>query len=204
MIALDIETTGLDPWSCGVVAVGALDTDNPDNTFYQECQVRSGVTITQEALDINGFTRQQIMDPDKPTEREVLDNLQTWSQHIDERTLAGHNIHFDLWCLKYIGKQMGGEVPDVVAFPDRIIDDHSLVYASIRKRGKAPPLSDRSRSDLSSSFVWDYVGLPEEPDPHKAIVGAKYSAEAVHRLLYKESLLSEFKAEPIPRYLTAD
>jgi oligoribonuclease (3'-5' exoribonuclease) len=34
MIALDIETSGLDPMTTSILSLGAIDTDEPSNQFY--------------------------------------------------------------------------------------------------------------------------------------------------------------------------
>ena len=46
-----------------------------------------------------------------------------------------------------------------------------------------------------------YVGLPEEPKPHKGINGAKFEAEAMSRLIYGRGLLKEFDCFEIPKEL---
>src|SRR3990167_7054515 len=65
MIVLDIEATGVEPKKHSIVSIGALDLANPTNRFYMECRVWDGAHIMDEALGVNGFTRQQV--PDAPT-----------------------------------------------------------------------------------------------------------------------------------------
>ena len=66
MIVLDIETTGLDPQKHAVLSIGAVDFLQPTRTFYVECFVHDGAQVSDEALHINGFSREQIMIRDKP------------------------------------------------------------------------------------------------------------------------------------------
>lgn len=42
MIILDVETTGTDPSIHSLVSIGAVDFNNPDTRFMEECLVWSG------------------------------------------------------------------------------------------------------------------------------------------------------------------
>ena len=71
MIVLDIETTGADPQVNGIVSLGAIDFLHPERVFSAECRARDGIEIDDEALRINGFTREQILDTSKQSEQEA-------------------------------------------------------------------------------------------------------------------------------------
>ena len=60
MIVVDVETTGLYPNKNSIVSIGAVDFLNPVNTFYQECRIWRGAKISDQALEVNGFTKKQI------------------------------------------------------------------------------------------------------------------------------------------------
>ena len=47
----------------------------------------------------------------------------------------------------------------------------------------------------------NYVGIPDEPEPHNALTGALSHAEVISRLLYSKSLLPEFTNFPVPNTL---
>ncbi|PSO45853.1 MAG: hypothetical protein BRC25_00495 [Parcubacteria group bacterium SW_6_46_9] len=66
MIVLDIEATGLDPDKHSVVSGGSVEFKQPENRFYLECQMENEKRVAQEALDINGFTREEVTDKSKP------------------------------------------------------------------------------------------------------------------------------------------
>ena len=72
MIALDIETSGIDAHKHSILSIGAIDMDNPGNRFYAECRAWDGAHIDQEALDINGFTEEEAKDATKKSEEEVV------------------------------------------------------------------------------------------------------------------------------------
>jgi DNA polymerase III epsilon subunit-like protein len=65
MIIIDIEASGVDYKKHSIVSIGALDFSNPTNRFYGECQIWPGAHIMDEALKVNGFTKDQITDPNK-------------------------------------------------------------------------------------------------------------------------------------------
>src|SRR3989344_2790182 len=62
MIIVDTETTGVDSKLCSLLSVGAVDFDNPTNQFYIECFAFSGAHIEKEALAVNGFRMEEIID----------------------------------------------------------------------------------------------------------------------------------------------
>jgi len=62
MIVLDVEATGTEPHKHSIVSVGALDIANPTNRFYMECRAWDGAHIMDEALAVNGFSREQVID----------------------------------------------------------------------------------------------------------------------------------------------
>jgi len=72
MIIIDVETTGLNPWKHSILSLAALDFSNSSNTFYTECRLEPHAIVEQGALDINGFTREQIFDQSKPTAAHIV------------------------------------------------------------------------------------------------------------------------------------
>ena len=72
MIVLDIETTGL-THDCGICEIGAINLDKTNNYFLQNCKIDKEDTITQEALKVNGKTREQLYDVNKQTQNALED-----------------------------------------------------------------------------------------------------------------------------------
>ncbi len=196
MIVVDVETTGVDSKKNSIVSIGAIDFSNPQNQFYQECRVWEGAEITQQALYINGFTKEQITDQNKMSLEEAVKKFIVWMGNIAEQTLAGENPSFDRDFLrnsieKYkINYRIG----------HRTIDLHSICYQHHLKKEFRPPIRD-SRTDLNLDGILKYSGLPEEPKPHHALTGAKMEAEAFSRLIYGKNLLPEFEKYSVPDYL---
>lgn len=192
MIVIDIEATGVDEIKHSILSVGAIDFDNPGNQFYEECRAFEGAHVMNESLEINGFTREQVTDPKKQTDEELIKHFMAWAMQTREHTLAGQNPSFDRDFLHRAADRYHLDWP----FAFRTIDQHSVCFTHMIKRGIIPPIA-HDRSDLDSDKIMQYVGIPAEPRPHNALMGAKVAAEALSRLIYGKNLLSEFKTLPI-------
>ncbi|MBI2148433.1 3'-5' exonuclease [Candidatus Woesearchaeota archaeon] len=202
MIIVDVETTGFDPNKHSIVSIGAIDLENPNNQFYIENQIWDGAEIFEEdpllpgpgyvsSLSVNGFTKEQIKDKNKPTLKEAIGLFLKWTESCNIKLLAGHNPYFDMDFLRSSALIHGM----AWKLSYRTIDLHTVVYLSHKKRGLNP-------QKLGSTECFNYVGLPEEPKPHNALKGAKMEAEAFYRLIYGKPLLEEFKNYQVPDYLS--
>lgn len=195
MIVVDVEASGTEYHKHSIVSIGALDFDNPKNQFYDECRIWDGAHIMEGALEVNGFTEEEITDPMKKTEAEIVRAFLAWAWEIDDRTLAGQNVSFDRDFLKAASERAGLDWD--LAY--RTIDTHSLAWMHIVKRGMEPPIDkEKHRSALNLDAVLNYTGIPDEPAPHNALTGALSHAEVISRLLYDKKLLPEFEEFAIP------
>ena len=195
MLIVDIEASGTNYQKHSLVSVGAIDFDNPENRFYEECKVWDGAHVMDGALEVNGFTKEEITDSSKQTEAQLVEKFLQWSENIADRTLTGQNISFDRDFLR-AGAQRAGLNWD---FAYRTVDTHSLCWMHIIKRGGIPPVDTvRKHSNLNLNAVLNYCGIPDEPNPHNALTGALSHAEVASRLLYDKKLLPEFKQFNIP------
>ncbi len=195
MLVLDIEASGLEYDKSSIVSLGALDFDNPDNRFYAECKVWDGAHISDEALEVNGFTKEEILDSNKMSEGELIRNFIDWSKDLSDRTLAGQNVSFDRDYVQAACRRAHMQYP----FAHRTIDTHSLAWMHHVNRGLKPPIDkEHKRSSLNLDTVLNYCGIPDEPEPHNALTGALSHAEVISRLLYGKKLLPEFEQFDIP------
>lgn len=194
MLVVDVEASGTEAHKHSIVSVGALDLANPTNRFYEECRIWDGAHVMDGALAVNGFTMDQITDPKKQSEADLVHAFMEWSKDLPEKTLAGQNVSFDRDFLKYAAERAGHtEWP----FAYRTIDTHTLCYMHMINRGMKPPIM-KHRSALDLDAVLNYCGIPEEPNPHNALTGALSHAEVISRLLYGRKLLPEFEQYQIP------
>jgi len=193
MIVVDIEASGVDYHKHSIVSIGALDFSIPDKRFYGECRIWDGAHIMEEALDVCGFTEEEITDKSKKSEEEIVKEFLAWASEAQEHTLVGQNVSFDRDFLKAAAERSHLDWP--LAY--RTIDTHTLCYMHMIKAGLLVPTVNK-RSALNLDVVLNYVGIPDEPTPHNALTGALSHAEVAHRLLYDKQLLPEFKDFPIP------
>ncbi len=193
MIIVDVETSGTNPDFHSLLSIGAIDFDNPKNTFHIDCSAFEGAHIDTDALKINGFTPERVFDSSLKTDKEALLLFMEWLKTVNEHTIGGQNPFFDVSFLLKTSERYHLNL----SLAHRIIDLHSIVYYDMIKKGITPPQAN-GRTDLNSDKIMNYVGLPAEPKPHIALNGAKWEAEAFSRLLYGKVLFEEFKNNPIP------
>lgn len=195
MIILDIEASGVDYQKHSIVSIGALDFDDPNDQFYDECKVWDGAHIDSGALEVNGFTEEEITDPSKKTEAEVVKAFIGWVQPKRDWTIVGQNPSFDRDFVRAAAARAHIDFP--LAY--RTIDTHTLAYMHMVLHGAKPPFDkEKHRTALNLDAVLNYVGIPEEPKPHNALTGAMSHGEVASRLLYNRGLLPEFEQYPIP------
>lgn len=194
MIVLDIEASGTDYQKHSIVSLGALDLGNPSNRIYEECRMWDGAHYMEEAMEVNGFTLEQITDPKKQTEADLVHRFIEWSDGVEDTTFVGQSVSFDRDFLKAAGERAGHTL---WPFAHRTIDTHTLCWAHMINRGLKPPIANR-RSALNLDTILNYCGIPSEPKPHNAMTGALSHAEVASRLLYGRKLLPEFAEFEIP------
>jgi len=192
MIIVDIETSGVDCRLCSILSIGAVDFADPKNQFYEECRIFDGAHVEKEALGVNGFTREQISDPKKQTDKEIVEKFLAWMKTTKEWTIGGQNPSFDRDFLQYTAYRYHINWP----LAHRIIDLHSVAYFHMKRKGIEPPQKN-SHSALSLDGILTYVGMQKEPHPHNALTGAKLEAEAFSRLFNEKPFFDEYKTIPI-------
>ncbi len=194
MIVLDVESSGLSPRHHSIVSLGALDLDDPTNQFYDECRIWDGGKIEDEALAINGFSREEVTDPARKSEAELITAFVAWAcDRPANRMLAAQNPSFDLEFVQAACERAGIDCP----FGKRTLDVHTLVWLHMTANGVTPP-EMKHRSAINLDFALRYCGIPEEPKPHNALTGALCHAEVISRIAYTRKTLPEFTNFDIP------
>jgi len=193
MIIVDVETTGIDWQKHSLLSIGAVDFNNPERTFYEECRMWDGAHIMDGSLEVNGFSEAEARDVRKKTDGQVVAEFLEWAYASSEFTVAGQNPSLDLWFIK----TTAGRNHMNANLHYRTVDLHSLVFAHMLSNGVALPIKE-GKSDIHSDYIMRYVGIPEEPKPHNGLNGAKWEAEAFSRLMYSKPFFKEFEKFPIP------
>lgn len=200
MLVIDTECSGMSPERDSILSIGALDLKNPHNRFYGECRIWEGAHINDEALAVNGFSKESSQDVNKKPEGELIKEFLVWSESLSDRTLSGQNPSFDRDFLRAAAARV--HLPWNLAH--RTIDTHTLCYMHMVNRGIEPPIDpEHRRSMLDLDAILNYCGIPDEPTPHNALTGALSHAEVINRLLYGKKLLPEFSQFEIP-WITSD
>lgn len=195
MLILDVEASGTEYDTHSIIALGALDLRNPDNRFYEECRIWDGAHIMEGAREVHGMSDEEITDPNKQSEAELIEKFFTWTESLEDKTLGGQNVSFDRDFVKAAAERAGLNYN----FAYRTVDSHSLAWMHMIKRGEEPPIDpEHKRSALNLDAVLNYCGIPEEPMPHNALTGAISHTEVIHRLLYGKKLLPEFEQYDLP------
>lgn len=169
-IAVDVETTGLDPKESSLVSIGAIDIETGAK-FYEECRIWDGAYVSETALKINGFTREGITDPKKKTEAQIVAKFFQWLRECP--MMVAHNGYFDWDFIDQAAKRGDLKNP----FNYRIIDIHSITQVTMLKHCFPP-------SKLGLNQCLEYFDLPKEPTPHNALTGAECNALIFKKIVY--------------------
>lgn len=203
MIVVDLEMSGMDILKCGIWQIGAIDTDNPDNTFCEEARVEDeyefilGDTNTQKLF---GKSEKELRDKNKQSEKELLLHFFKWAEKSKSRNLVGHCIQYDLAFLQQKAFKYNINFP----FSHRIFDTHAIASTKyFEMNGRFLMVKDKLGmiSDMGLKNVLKFVGMKDERIVHDALGDSKLTAEAFFRLVYGKNLLKEYSQLKIPEYL---
>lgn len=172
MIIFDLETTGTNPLEHGIASIGAVAF--PDGAeFYAEPRLHDGAAIDPEAMEINGFTADEVRNPDRPELHKVITDFELWAKaSSDDIILTGWNAYFDFQFLQIAYDRAGYEWP----FKFRNVDLQSIAYFLMHMIEGSTPKYDQV-STVGLNFTLNWLNLPPEPDPHNALTGAQKELE---------------------------
>lgn len=207
MIVVDTEFTSLN-FKGGLWQIGAVDLDNPKNTFLEEAKLEEVDEIQQAALDVVGKTEEELRDKNRQSQKEMLEHFFEWAKSIKVKNLVCQGQ----WDFPYIlikANKFGLEFP----FPHRCFDLHSIAQVK-HFEVKGGLLIKEDKSGMGLDSVLEFCGIKDERrridrkgvlvkegKPHNALEDAKLEAEAFSRLVYGKNLLPEFSKFKIPEYL---
>ena len=196
MIVIDLETSGPYADVNGIVSIGAIEFENPENCFYEECRLEHIKQIDPISIEVTGFSEGQMRDPKKKSIKAVLLDFVDWLGTVKEKTFSAHNTPFDWKFLEWEFRQYKMEWP----FHFRSVDIHGLVYAHMRGRGAQPPIYNEV-SALGLKKILEYCGVEDPREVHNALEDAKLEAECFHRIMYGKPMFAEYADQKIPEYL---
>lgn len=209
MIVVDIETSGnLYPHEIGIWQIGAIEIENPENTFLQEGRIDDEDKVEPEALTVTGKTEEDLRDKNKQSQKQLLENFFEWALNIENKVMIAHNTPFDFGFLSIKARKYGLKFP----FKHRSFDLHAFAafkYFQINRNF----LSEDGHSALNLTKILEFCGMKdnriimkehnvlEEGTPHNGLEDAKLEAECFYRIIYGKNLLPEFEKDTVPKYL---
>lgn len=210
MIIIDIETTGVNFWENAILSIGALCFDNPEKQFYGECRVDEDDIITEDALKINGFSREDITNKEKQTQKELIKKFLEWLDKQETRILAGHNVGF--FDLNFIKTKAEKHKIDIKT-RYRSLDLCSVAQTRFFQINKKFLLDNFKENGMSLPEVLKFCGIKDERieirdgklvrqgKKHNALEDCKLEAECFSRLLSSKGMFEEYNKFLIPNYL---
>jgi len=212
MIVLDIETSGGNPIEHGVWQIGAVDLNTMEE-FIDECKIDDEDEINEEALKVTGKTEEELRNPNKQSQKELLDKFFKWLEARKMKTLLCHLPEFDQGFLRCKARKYFSTDP---FWPDshRPFDLHTIAQIKFFAiNGKFLTKKDNN-SDMGLKNILKLCGIEDERrsvredkilregKPHNALEDAKLTAECFSRLVYGKNLFPEYTQFKIPEELT--
>jgi len=200
MIALDIESSGVDMARCGIWQIGAIEIGNPKNQFIQEAriddedEIYDSPSAKKTVFEVTGKDEKYFRDKKKQSQKQLLKNFFAWCSKIRPDTLVSHHPQFDFAFIELKAIKYGLEMP----FSYRAFDLHTIAQLKYFEKNGNFLLED-GKSKMGLSRMFEMCGMKDERGTsHNALQDAKLAAECFSRLVYGKNLLSEFAKFPVP------
>jgi DNA polymerase III epsilon subunit-like protein len=202
MIVVDLECSGDDYEKCGIVEIGAVDIDNPKNSFCECARISENETIVNNpnasltVLDVLGMTEEELRDEKKQTEKELLENFFNWCIKNDYATMICQHPQFDVAFLEHRARKNNVKFP--ISY--KALDLHTLAQLKWFEIHNEFSLID-DFSSIGLKTILEFAGMQDNRNAHNALEDAKLEAECFYRLVYGKNLFEEYNEFPIPDYL---
>lgn len=181
ILFVDVETSGLDGGVSGLLEIGAVwaAEEKGGLNYSRQCRLLLGDVVEEEALAVNGRSRESLMDAVLWPWTLALGEFVSWirATRYDSGPLimAGWNVHFDFGFLGECVRRAGLPYKDW-PFGRRILDVHSLVVMhQLRTLKVEAGCVDKTNADDAAILL----GLEVE---YRALNGAIKAREMFHVL----------------------
>ena len=161
-VYLDVETTGLDPHLHEIIEFAALKDDG--SIHETKIKPEHIERAHPKALEANGYTAEEWADA--PTLEEVAP---AFYEFIKDCIVVGHNVRFDASFIEASLRK--AQIQERIDF--HVVDTVTLAYEHLAPLG------------LKSLSLWKvcvFLGIPPEPDVHRAMNGAIRARQVYHAL----------------------
>ena len=208
MIIVDIETSGLDFNKCGIWQIGALDLDNPNNTFLEEARIDDEDSFQDGAGKVSGKTEEEMRDSNKQSQKQLLEHFFSWFESVKNKNFICENPQFDWGFINIKAVKYGLKPP----YHHRCFDLHSIASLKYFQINNQFLIKD-NHSDMSLPNTLKFCGIEDprrkvegnevlkEGKAHNALEDCKLEAEAFSRLIYGKGLFPEYAEFSVPDYL---
>ena len=185
LLVLDLETTGLDPAIHEVLEIGAVLCDQRtmkiQGTFQAKVKPRHIETAQPRALEVNGYTREAW--------KYAVWRADAWSSFFAfgrNAVMSSWNAHFELgfiqpMILDYFPHENDDDLKRFGPFDRHLIDIPSIAWGVLGPQAK-----------LGKDYIAEAMGLPVEPKPHGALIGALHAYTILKALRFQVGMESEY------------
>lgn len=213
MIVLDIETSGVDNGKCGIWQIGALELENPDNYFLEEARIDDGDLVELGALKVTGKTEEELRNPSKQNQKQLILNFLEWMKMNKEKINLGHNVGWDISFIQNKTIKYGFHEKFRAVLGHRAIELHTLAQMKYHEAHGKFLLKENGRSHMDLKRVLEFCGIPDERiemfgedilregKDHNALEDCKLEGECYSRLVFGKGIFPEYKKYILPEYL---
>ena len=163
-VFVDVETTGLKPKVNEIIEFAAV-RDKTGETFTTKIKPKRIETASEYALKLNGYTEEAWADA--PEMEDILPEIVDF---LKDSVIAGQNPRFDASFINAASEEHG---------IDLRVDYHVIDVATLSYEHLFPCGLD----SLSLKNVCKFLGVPPEPEVHRALNGALMARRVYHILL---------------------
>jgi DNA polymerase III epsilon subunit-like protein len=162
---IDIETTGLEPPDAVILSIGAI-ADGEELYIVIKPTEEEWQRASPKALEVNGMTWEEVSQgvPSADAVWQLREFLTKHQITKDKGQFVGQNPTFDM---KFLRHYMGDLLADAGVRLDNPVDVRE-VYRFAIKHNLVPVLDCYSGKNIANA-----LGVPEEPEPHNALEGAR-------------------------------
>lgn len=184
LLWIDTETTGLNKERCDIIQIaGIVVIDGEEKErFNFHCQPMNYETIEQDAMDKTGMTIEKLKT--FPTSQETYRKFkELLTKYIDPYNkydkffVAGHNVKFDLEFIQSFFEKMGDKY--CMSFFRHQTVDLMAFCTILLTAGLITP------ENLKLGSIAKYLGFPDDPNLHDALVDIDLTRKCFCRLASK-------------------
>ena len=166
-VAVDVETTGLNPSKNRIVEIAAVRFENWKPAKKLHTYINPQCKIPQKTIAIHGITNEQVQDA--PCFENIVDSL---SDFIGELPIVGHNLIFDLkflFCSGYDFTEIKKrKYYDTLTLASRVLIKEGSQRWNVQEGIYEDIEDDGDVEDYKLTTLCDYYGIRDNKNAHSA------------------------------------